>query len=176
MMGRATAGAACCAPTGYCCGKARPGVESGSNLPHYAETWPPLIWSAAACRRFRGRIRGNDESDVSGAEPTRCDNRVGSRLLRLGSAAAGTACCAPTESWHGKTRPRKLVAHASCRSVEQIKRAGGTPALRKAGRRVRRELATAKRGRVCHPGALSFSTGTASTSLLPRRSLATIDT
>src|SRR5271156_3707424 len=42
------AGAACCAPTGCCYGKARPGVESGSKLPHSKETRRRLIWSSAA--------------------------------------------------------------------------------------------------------------------------------
>jgi hypothetical protein len=37
--GLAVAGTACCAPTGYCYGKARPGVESGSKLPHSTESW-----------------------------------------------------------------------------------------------------------------------------------------
>jgi hypothetical protein len=47
MMGRAAAGTACCAPTGYCYGKARPGVESGSKLPHSTESWRRLIWRLA---------------------------------------------------------------------------------------------------------------------------------
>jgi hypothetical protein len=55
-MGRATAGAASSAPTGCCYGKTRPGVESGSKLPHSTESRRGSVWSAAASRRFRGRI------------------------------------------------------------------------------------------------------------------------
>jgi hypothetical protein len=46
--GLAAAGTACCAPTGYCYGNARPGVESGSKLPHSRETWRGLVWRSAA--------------------------------------------------------------------------------------------------------------------------------
>src|SRR5271156_4337854 len=54
------------------------------------------------------------------------------------------------------------------------------PALRKAGPRLRREFATAKRGSAgpstgVPSGALSFSTGRAASSLLPERSLVTIN-
>jgi Peptidase family M23 len=36
------------APGGYWYGNTRPGVESGSKLPHSTETWRRLIWRAAA--------------------------------------------------------------------------------------------------------------------------------
>jgi hypothetical protein len=45
--GGASAGTACCAPTGFCYGKARPGVESGSKLPHSTESWRRLIRRSA---------------------------------------------------------------------------------------------------------------------------------
>ena len=47
------------------------------------------------------------------------------------NASAGTACCAPTEPWYGKTWPGLLAAPASCRVAKKVKRAGG-PALRNA--------------------------------------------
>src|ERR1700735_209110 len=46
-LGRATARAACCAPTEVWYGEVRPGEESGSKLPHSTGTWRRLIWSAA---------------------------------------------------------------------------------------------------------------------------------
>jgi hypothetical protein len=57
-------GAASSAPTGYCYGKARLGVESGSELPHSTESRRGSVWSATACRRFRGDIRDKGESDM----------------------------------------------------------------------------------------------------------------
>ena len=42
------AGAACCAPTGYCYDNTRPRVERGSLLPHSTETWRRSTWRVAA--------------------------------------------------------------------------------------------------------------------------------
>ena len=58
----------------------RSGEESGSKLPHSTELRRGFIWSAAACRRFRGRSRGEIESNMPGV-------RAGSlRGARAGSA------------------------------------------------------------------------------------------
>jgi hypothetical protein len=46
-LGRGSAGAACCAPTGYRYGNTRPGVESGSKLPHSIGFWRGSILRAA---------------------------------------------------------------------------------------------------------------------------------
>jgi hypothetical protein len=53
-LGGAAAGTACCAPTGYCYGKTRPGVESGSKLPHSRETGRRLVWGSAVEQIKRG--------------------------------------------------------------------------------------------------------------------------
>jgi hypothetical protein len=55
-------------PYGILLRRIRLGEESGSKLPHSTESRRGSVWSAAACRRFRGRSRGKGESDVSAIE------------------------------------------------------------------------------------------------------------
>jgi hypothetical protein len=103
-LGGAAAGTACCAPTGYCYGKARPGVESGSELPHSRETWQRLIWRSAV-------------EEIKRAGGTPALRKAGCGIsLRLGGATAGAASSAPTESSYGNARVRL--------SGEKIKRGG----------------------------------------------------
>ena len=79
-MGSVTAGAACCAPTGSGYGNTRPRVESGRD------------GSATLREGARGEFLRNSRKTGASAE---C----------LGGVTAGAACCAPTESGYGNTRP-----------------------------------------------------------------------
>jgi hypothetical protein len=67
-------------PYGSCCGKTFVGEESGSKLPHPTESRRGSIWSAAACRRFRGHMTGKSEADREfwSRAPKACRNIFGS--------------------------------------------------------------------------------------------------
>jgi hypothetical protein len=59
VLPRIFGGAASSAPTGYCYGKARPGVESGSKFPHSTESRRGSVWRAAkATTRGNGDAKG----------------------------------------------------------------------------------------------------------------------
>jgi hypothetical protein len=59
VLPRIFGGAASSAPTGYCYGKAGPGVESGSELPHSTESRRGGVWSTAkATTRGNGTAKG----------------------------------------------------------------------------------------------------------------------
>ena len=93
-LGSATAGAACCAPTGDCYGKARPGVESGSKLPHSTEPLAAkiVVGVAAGDHMFPGKCLVADADRVSvavGSFVLACGTRTGLSLaVALGIAVA----------------------------------------------------------------------------------------
>jgi len=89
-----TAGAASSAPTGYWYGKARPGVESGSKLPHSKETWRRLIWRLAVQKIKRAgpsqKTLGECRRDSRGVSGARKSNNCRSGRRRRERAAVSS--------------------------------------------------------------------------------------
>jgi hypothetical protein len=121
-LGGASAGAASSAPTRYCYGKARPGVESGSKLPHSRETWRRLIWRSAVAKVERAgpsqRTLGEslwDSPDGPGATK----NKTG---LPAGSATKPLRC------W--RVLVLKILAREGFSAMDRTERSRDCGALR----------------------------------------------
>jgi hypothetical protein len=87
------------APTGYCYGntfgrrKREQACLPAGRLPHSTELRRGSVWSAAACRRFRGRIRGRSESDMPEAGRRRYERRYKTVVARRASGIVARRAC-----------------------------------------------------------------------------------